>query len=294
MKANLAAVGIDLQAKALAWPTQWDIGKSEDVSKRQDIFLFYWYPDYADPFSWFVNLYRSASPPYFNLSYWDDPQVDDTIDGLQAVTATDRDEAQSQYVGAAGDDLRPGGLAGARRHELPAGDRLDRGRLCRQSRVRQRRLRPRAHAVGGLTIGDSAMLRYLGSRVLQALGVVFGVVVLTFVIARLVPGDPAVSYAGPKATPEQLAAVRVEFGLDDPMWKQFVSYLGGVFRGDLGTSLHTKQSVVDDLGQSAPDDPGARHDRAGPRAPCGDSAGDPRGAPVRAAGRPGRQGDLRS
>lgn len=96
------------------------------------------------------------------------------------------------------------------------------------------------------------MLRYLGSRVLQALGVVFGVVVLTFVIARLVPGDPAVSYAGPKATPEQLAAVRVEFGLDDPLWKQFVSYLGGVLRGDLGTSLHTKQSVVDDLGQVLP------------------------------------------
>lgn len=98
MKANLAAVGINLQAKALAWPTQWDIGKSQDVSKRQDIFLFYWYPDYADPFSWFVNLYRSANPPYFNLSYWDDPDVDATIDGLQAITATDRDEAQVQYV----------------------------------------------------------------------------------------------------------------------------------------------------------------------------------------------------
>ena len=98
MKANLAKVGIDLQAKALAWPTQWDIGKSEDLAKRQDIFLFYWYPDYADPFSWFVNLYRSANPPYFNLSYWDDPQATHVIDGLQALTATDRDEAQEQYV----------------------------------------------------------------------------------------------------------------------------------------------------------------------------------------------------
>jgi peptide/nickel transport system substrate-binding protein len=99
MKANLAAVGIDLQAKALAWETQWDLAKSEDTAKRQDIFVFYWYPDYADPISWFVNLYHSASPPYFNLSYWDDPQVDATIDGLQAVTATDRAKAQEEYVG---------------------------------------------------------------------------------------------------------------------------------------------------------------------------------------------------
>ena len=96
------------------------------------------------------------------------------------------------------------------------------------------------------------MIGYLGSRVMQALGVVLGVVVLTFVIARVVPGDPAVSYAGPKATPEQLAAVRAEFGLDQPMWKQFITYIGGVFRGDLGTSLHTRQSVVDDLGRVIP------------------------------------------
>lgn len=96
------------------------------------------------------------------------------------------------------------------------------------------------------------MIGYLGSRVLQALGVVLGVVVLTFVIARLVPGDPAVAYAGPRATPEQLADARAEFGLDDPMWKQFGGYVGGAFRGDLGTSLHTKQAVLDDLGRVIP------------------------------------------
>ena len=98
MKSNLAKVGVTLDAKALAWETQWAIGKSADPSKRQDIFLFYWYPDYADPFSWFVNLYRSADPVVFNLSYWVDPQVDHTIDGIQALTATDRSRAQQQYV----------------------------------------------------------------------------------------------------------------------------------------------------------------------------------------------------
>lgn len=98
MKSNLARVGITLNAKALAWETQWAIGKSQDATKRQDIFLFYWYPDYADPFSWFINLYRSANPPYFNMSYWQDKAADATIDGLQAVTATNRDLAQQQYV----------------------------------------------------------------------------------------------------------------------------------------------------------------------------------------------------
>lgn len=97
MKSNLSAVGITLQAKALAWPTQWSIGKSADL-KRQDIFLFYWYPDYADPYSWFVNLYHSAKPPYFNLAYWQNPEADTLIDKLQQLTATDRQEAEKQYI----------------------------------------------------------------------------------------------------------------------------------------------------------------------------------------------------
>lgn len=74
-----------------------------------------------------------------------------------------------------------------------------------------------------------------------------GVVVLTFLIARLIPGDPAVAYAGPRATAEQLAAVRERFGLDGSLWEQFATYLSGVIHGDLGISLHTKAPVVEDL-----------------------------------------------
>lgn len=91
------------------------------------------------------------------------------------------------------------------------------------------------------------MLRYIVSRLVQAVGVVLGVVVLTFVLARLVPGDPAVAYAGPKATPDQIEAVRQEFGLDAPPLEQFVTYVWGVVRGDWGVSLHTKSPVLDDL-----------------------------------------------
>lgn len=98
MKSNLSAVGITLNAKSLAWETQWNMGKSQDKSQRQDIFLFYWYPDYADPFSWFANLYRATEPVQFNLSYVDDPELNATIDGLQALTATDPTKATQQYV----------------------------------------------------------------------------------------------------------------------------------------------------------------------------------------------------
>lgn len=97
VKSDLAKVGVTLQAKGLAWETQWALGKSADPAKRQDIFLFYWYPDYADPFTWFANLYRSAPKVSFNLAYWRDPAADASIDRLQALTATDRAKAQHEY-----------------------------------------------------------------------------------------------------------------------------------------------------------------------------------------------------
>jgi peptide/nickel transport system permease protein len=91
------------------------------------------------------------------------------------------------------------------------------------------------------------VLRYLIRRLGQALLVVAGVVMLTFVVMRLVPGDPAVAFAGPKATPEQLAAARERFGLDDPLWVQLWNYVRDLVTGDWGTSLHTRQPVRDDL-----------------------------------------------
>lgn len=96
------------------------------------------------------------------------------------------------------------------------------------------------------------MARFLLSRVLQAFGVVAGVVVLTFVIARLVPGDPAVAYAGPRASAQEIEAVRRQFGLDQPAFQQFLKYVSGVLRGDWGTSLHTKLPVLEDLTRVIP------------------------------------------
>jgi peptide/nickel transport system substrate-binding protein len=97
LTSTLKSLNVTLDAKPLAWETQWDQGKSKDAAKRQDVFVMYWWPDYADPFSWFVNIFRSADPVSFNLSYLEDKDIDKAIDALPELTATDRDGAQRSY-----------------------------------------------------------------------------------------------------------------------------------------------------------------------------------------------------
>ncbi len=96
------------------------------------------------------------------------------------------------------------------------------------------------------------MARYLLRRIAHAVLVVAGVVVLTFVIARVVPGDPAVSWAGPHASRQEIAQVGHNLGLDRPLPVQIVRFFGGVLRGDWGTSIHTHQPVLSDLMNRAP------------------------------------------
>lgn len=91
------------------------------------------------------------------------------------------------------------------------------------------------------------MFRYLIRRLGQALLVVAGVITLTFVIMRVVPGDPAVAFAGPKASPEELAAARARFGLDDALPVQLWNYVRDLVTGDWGVSLHTRRPVREDL-----------------------------------------------
>jgi peptide/nickel transport system permease protein len=96
------------------------------------------------------------------------------------------------------------------------------------------------------------MTRYLLRRLAQAVVVVAGVIVLTFLVARVVPGDPAVAYAGPHASAAQLAQVREQFGLDKSVPAQLADYLQGTVTGDWGTALHTKRPVLTDLGNVIP------------------------------------------
>jgi peptide/nickel transport system substrate-binding protein len=59
--------------------------------------LFYWWPDYADPYSWFINLFHSGDPPNFNLAYYNSPSLDKSIDSVETLVATNRTEAEKLY-----------------------------------------------------------------------------------------------------------------------------------------------------------------------------------------------------
>ena len=87
----------------------------------------------------------------------------------------------------------------------------------------------------------------IAQRLLASLPTVIGVVIVTFLLTRALPGDPAAFFAGPAATPEAIAEIRQTLGLDRSLPEQFFIYLGELARGDLGNSLTTGQTVVYDL-----------------------------------------------
>ncbi len=88
------------------------------------------------------------------------------------------------------------------------------------------------------------MLRYLVKRILWLGVVLLGLCAVTFTLSRVVPGDPAAVYLGPRARPEQIEAVRIKLGLDQPVYFQFAYYLRDLLQGDLGESLRTHRSVL--------------------------------------------------
>lgn len=91
------------------------------------------------------------------------------------------------------------------------------------------------------------MTKFLIRRLGLGILVVAGVVVLTFVITRVIPGDPAASWAGPHASPAEIADVRHRLGLDRPLWVQIGTYFIGIVTGNWGTSIHTHQPVLSDM-----------------------------------------------
>jgi peptide/nickel transport system permease protein len=91
------------------------------------------------------------------------------------------------------------------------------------------------------------MLKLIGQRLLGALPNIAGVVVITFILTRALPGDPAAYFAGGAATQEAVDQVREQLGLNKPLLEQFFAYLGALARGDLGLSLTTGQPVLQEL-----------------------------------------------
>lgn len=95
-------------------------------------------------------------------------------------------------------------------------------------------------------------LAVLGRRLLAGVLVLWIASVLTFALGRLIPGDPAAELAGPGASPEVIAAIRTELGLDLPLPVQYLRWLGHALQGDLGASLYSGQSVFSALATAAP------------------------------------------
>ncbi|MBL8329307.1 MAG: ABC transporter permease [Rubrivivax sp.] len=91
------------------------------------------------------------------------------------------------------------------------------------------------------------MLRVIFKRLLAALPNLVGVVIITFLLTRAIPGDPAAYFAGGAATQEAVEQVRKSLGLDKPLIEQFFIYVGNLARGDLGLSLTTGQPVLKEL-----------------------------------------------
>jgi len=89
-------------------------------------------------------------------------------------------------------------------------------------------------------------------RLLFALPSLVGVVIVTFLLTRALPGDPAAYFAGPAATKEAIEQIRVKLGFDRPLPEQFVRYIRDLVRGDLGTSLTTGQPVVSEIRSRLP------------------------------------------
>jgi peptide/nickel transport system permease protein len=91
------------------------------------------------------------------------------------------------------------------------------------------------------------MTEYLVKRFTSMLVVIFSILTLTFILAYMIPADPARAVAGPRARPETMALIRADLGLDQPVHVQYLRYMGRLLRGDLGTSYRLRMPVTEIL-----------------------------------------------
>jgi dipeptide transport system permease protein len=96
------------------------------------------------------------------------------------------------------------------------------------------------------------MLRQIGKRLTVAIPSLIGVIIVTFLLTRVLPGDTAAYFAGPAATPQAIEEIRKKLGLDRPLLEQFVRYIEDLARGDFGTSLTTGQPVITEIATRLP------------------------------------------
>ena len=96
------------------------------------------------------------------------------------------------------------------------------------------------------------MTQYIIRRLLQMIPITLGILTLIFSLIHLIPGDPAAQIAGEGARPQDIENVRKALGLDKPLWKQYVTYLGNLAKGDLGRSFRTNELVSTEIKERYP------------------------------------------
>jgi peptide/nickel transport system permease protein len=96
------------------------------------------------------------------------------------------------------------------------------------------------------------MLGFVARRLIYLLPVLLAVSLLTFLIASLLPGDLAYVILGDQATPDKVAALRHDMGLDQPIWWRYLGWLGQVLQGDFGRSFRTGQTVLQAVAERLP------------------------------------------
>ena len=89
--------------------------------------------------------------------------------------------------------------------------------------------------------------RYIINRLLFIVPQLFGIILVSFFLLKMIPGDPAILMLGPFATDQAIAEVRTNLGLDKSLFVQFGYYVGNVVQGDLGRSWQTTRPVLEDL-----------------------------------------------
>ncbi len=95
-------------------------------------------------------------------------------------------------------------------------------------------------------------IRIIGKRLLLIPISVFALVTLCFALVQIIPGDPAITVAGSYASPQEIARVRTELGLDRPWHERYLAYVGGLLQGDLGRSLFTGRPITSELARRVP------------------------------------------
>jgi len=96
------------------------------------------------------------------------------------------------------------------------------------------------------------MLAKLGKRLVTVIPTLIGVVIVTFLLTRVLPGDPAIYFAGPAATPQSIADIRKQLGFDRPLPVQFAQYVDDLAHGNFGNSLSTGRPVLTEITSRLP------------------------------------------